>query len=31
LRGSRKWRGADLASSLAWEIKRIAGRLRKLR
>jgi hypothetical protein len=31
LRDYRKRRGAGLASSLAWEIKRMAGRLRKLR
>jgi hypothetical protein len=31
LRNSRKRRGAGMASSLAWEIKRMAGRLRKLR
>jgi hypothetical protein len=31
LRDCRKRRGARLASSLAWEIKRMAGRLRKLR
>ena len=32
LRETRKRRGgAGLASSLAWEIKRIAGRLRKVR
>jgi hypothetical protein len=31
LRDSRKRRGAGLASSLVWEIKRMAGRLRKLR
>ncbi len=30
LRDSRKRRGSGRASSLAWELKRIAGRLRKL-
>jgi hypothetical protein len=30
LRNSRKRRGAGRTSSLAWELKRIAGRLRKL-
>jgi hypothetical protein len=31
LRNSRKRRGAGMASSLAWEMKRMVGRLRKLR
>ncbi len=30
LRDSRKRRGSGRASFLAWELKRIAGRLRKL-
>lgn len=30
LRDSRKRRGSGRASSLAWELKRTAGRLRKL-
>ncbi len=30
LRDSRKRRGSGRTSALAWELKRIAGRLRKL-
>ncbi len=30
LRESRKWRGAGRASPLAWELKRVTGRLLKL-
>ena len=30
LRDSRKRRGSGRVSALAWELKRIAGRLRKL-